>query len=34
MPASVAFDPVSAGADNDIGENSRGVIGVTKAPII
>ena len=34
MPASFAFDPVSAGADNDIGEDSGGVIGVAKAPLI
>jgi hypothetical protein len=34
MPTSVAFDPVSAGADNDVGEDSGGVIGVTKAPVV
>ena len=34
MPAPVAFDPVSAGANNDVGQDSGGVIGVTKAPVI
>jgi len=34
MAASVAFDPVSAGANHDIGQNSGRVIGVTIAPIL
>ena len=34
MPASFAFNAVSAGANHDEGEDSGGVIGVTKAPVI
>jgi len=34
MPASFAFDPVSAGANNNIGQNSGSVIGVAEASII
>ena len=34
MPASVGLDPVSAGANNDIGQDSGGVIGVAKTSII
>ena len=34
MPASVALDPVSAGASNDIGQDSGGVIGMAKASVM
>ncbi len=34
MPSSIAFDPVSAGAGNNIGQDPGGVIGVTKATVI
>jgi len=34
VPTPVAFDPISTGANNDVGQDSGGVIGVTKASII
>ncbi len=34
MPSAFAFDSVSARPNNDIGQDSGSVIGVTKAPIL